>query len=214
MALWRCAKDLLNASAVVLLPSETLRECGHHFLPAMCRYCCKSTKIPPAIFSKETKLNYARRLIWHPGLDQRWKTTFATKSAHSWPEPMRRLVRSWQKPTCDLRSSIGVWPPPPSVKWSQTARLKHGIFSCSGKGSHGNPHPTARIHCHAERRGGLASRGGRPTRCEGIACRLCRRAAERCADLRRVPKADGRAGLPGGQVLRVRIHPNSEHRRL
>ena len=191
MALWRCAKDLLNASAVVLLPSETLRECGHHFLPAMCRYCCKSTKIPATIFSKETKLNYARRLIWHPGLDQRWKTTFATKSAHSWPEPMRRLVRSWQKPTCDLRSSIGVWPPPPSVKWSQTARLKHGIFSCSGKGSHGNPHPTARIHCHAERRGGVASRGGRPTRCEGIACRLCRRAAERFADLRRVPKADG-----------------------
>src|SRR6478672_4301364 len=50
MALWRCAKDLLNASAVVRLPSETLRECGHHFLPAMCRYCCKSPKLPGANF--------------------------------------------------------------------------------------------------------------------------------------------------------------------
>jgi hypothetical protein len=31
------------------------------------RFCCKSPKVPGDDFSKEKKLNEARRLMWHPG---------------------------------------------------------------------------------------------------------------------------------------------------
>jgi hypothetical protein len=35
--------------------------------PEMADFVAKVAKYQATIFSKETKLNYARRLIWHPG---------------------------------------------------------------------------------------------------------------------------------------------------
>jgi hypothetical protein len=40
---------------LVRLPPKTLRDRGHHFSSAMCRYCCKSPKLPAANFSAVKK---------------------------------------------------------------------------------------------------------------------------------------------------------------
>src|SRR5215831_16491296 len=74
---------------------------------------------------------------------------------------------------------------------------------------------TARVHRAAgQRRGGMAARGARAATAKDAACRLCRYAASRRPTLCEFPQADGRTRLSGRPEFHIRLHPNTERRRL
>src|SRR6516162_2344368 len=76
-------------------------------------------------------------------------------------------------------------------------------------------HEAARVHHAPRRRGGsLAVRGARAVAAQDAACRLCRCAASSVPTLFKFPQADGRTRLSRGPKLYLRLHPNTEYRRV